>query len=252
MMRLLLLCSLALCTHLAHVSAFVHQTCGVVQRCRNLRSSTAADSSLPRRRSALCSSAGADSSLPSDSAIASEAVASETEASSPAELAPAAEETKAPPMVAPDRPATLDSSTPWRVYLSLRDPDGPENSPTTNINVVVRFIEDANFEPPQGRIEVLEENPYVPIDQGKFARWTLSEGMLDKILALLDLLNSSILHVITAACALVSTVLSSKPTLTLLLCLYTLTVPQTQTIVKMDYGFGGCSKSRCTLFCYFS
>jgi hypothetical protein len=190
MMRQVLLCSLALCTHLAQISAFVPQTCSVVQRCRNhvLRSSPA------------------DSSLPSDSAIASETVASETVASSPAELPPAAEETKAPPMVAPDRPATLDSSTPWRVYLSLRDPDGPENSPTTNINVVVRFIEDANFEPPQGRIEVLEENPYVPIDQGKFARWTLSEGTLDVITALLTMLRSHVVHNITAAYAIVSAV----------------------------------------------
>jgi hypothetical protein len=104
-------------------------------------------------------------------------------------------------VVAPDRPATLDSSTPWRVYLSLRDPDGPENSPTTNINLVVRFIEDANFEPPQGRIEVLEENPYVPIDQGKFARWTLSEGTLYVITALLIMLRSHVLHIITAACS---------------------------------------------------
>jgi hypothetical protein len=161
MMRLLLLSSLALCTCIAHVSAFIAQPRIVMQRCRNhlcvLRSS-------------------ADSSLPSDSAIASEAIASEAVADETSEAVAPAAETKAPPMVAPDRPATLDSSTPWRVYLSLRDPDGPENSPTTNINVVVRFVEDANFEPPQGRIEVLEENPYVPIDQGKFARWTLSEG----------------------------------------------------------------------------
>ncbi|CAN0451057.1 unnamed protein product, partial [Ectocarpus sp. 12 AP-2014] len=43
------------------------------------------------------------------------------------------------------------------------------------VAVRVRFDEEINFEPPQGSLEVIEDNPYFTQQAGK-ARWTLSEA----------------------------------------------------------------------------
>ncbi|CAN0224731.1 unnamed protein product, partial [Discosporangium mesarthrocarpum] len=70
-------------------------------------------------------------------------------------------------------PATLSSSTEWRMFLSLRDPArNGEAGEVTEVAVRVRFVDERDYEPPQG---FLEDNPSIP-KQGKTARWTLSEA----------------------------------------------------------------------------
>ncbi|CAM9173402.1 unnamed protein product [Ectocarpus sp. 6 AP-2014] len=71
---------------------------------------------------------------------------------------------------------TLSGSTQWRMLLSLKDPTlGGEAGDTTEVAVRVRFDEERDFEPPQGSLEVIEDNPYFTQQAGK-ARWTLSEA----------------------------------------------------------------------------
>jgi hypothetical protein len=46
------------------------------------------------------------------------------------------------------QPATLDSGCPWRLFLSLRALESSDGAATTDIAVVVRFVEEPGFEPP--------------------------------------------------------------------------------------------------------
>ncbi|CAM9498778.1 unnamed protein product, partial [Laminaria digitata] len=70
---------------------------------------------------------------------------------------------------------TLTASTQWRMFLTLKDPTlGGDAGEATEVAVRVRFSEDRNFEPPQGSLEVIEDNPCFGQQAGK-ARWTLSE-----------------------------------------------------------------------------
>ncbi|KAG5182755.1 hypothetical protein JKP88DRAFT_199167 [Tribonema minus] len=131
---------------------------------------------LQRPRSLAALSSSDDTATPEAEAAALEA----SEGGATPQPAAAVPDTEAPAIVSRSKPATLDRSTPWRLFLSVRDPEGPENGATTDIAVVVRFVEEPGFEPPQGRVEVLEENRYVRADQGPFARWTLSEDPDDR------------------------------------------------------------------------
>ncbi|CAM9193316.1 unnamed protein product [Scytosiphon promiscuus] len=71
---------------------------------------------------------------------------------------------------------TLSRSTQWRMFLTLKDPTlGGEAGESTEVAVRVRFDEDKDFEPPQGSLEVIEDNPCFTQQAGK-ARWTLSEA----------------------------------------------------------------------------
>ena len=74
--------------------------------------------------------------------------------------------------------ALLDSSTLWRISLSLT------KSGCKSIDAIarVRFIEDRNYEPPQGRIFVEDDfNGLIKVDEKGYAgSWTLSEDKDDR------------------------------------------------------------------------
>ncbi|CAM9122481.1 unnamed protein product [Pylaiella littoralis] len=71
---------------------------------------------------------------------------------------------------------TLSRATQWRMFLSLKDPaKGGEAGESTEVAVRVRFDEEQGFEPPQGSLEIIEDNPYFTQQAGE-ARWTLSEA----------------------------------------------------------------------------
>mmetsp|Transcript_36301 Transcript_36301/g.34308 ORF Transcript_36301/g.34308 Transcript_36301/m.34308 type:complete len:254 (-) Transcript_36301:88-849(-) len=74
--------------------------------------------------------------------------------------------------------ALLDSSTLWRISLTLSKPG------CASIDAIarLRFIEDRNFEPPQGRIFVEDDfNGLIRVDEKGYAgSWTLSEDKDDR------------------------------------------------------------------------
>lgn len=74
--------------------------------------------------------------------------------------------------------ALLDSSTLWRISISLT------KSGFKSIDCIarVRFVEDRNYEPPQGRIFVEDDfNGLIKVDEKGYAgSWTLSEDKDDR------------------------------------------------------------------------
>ena len=74
--------------------------------------------------------------------------------------------------------ALLDSSTLWRISLTLT------KSGCKSIEAIarVRFIEDRNYEPPQGRLFVEDDfNGLIKVDEKGYAgSWTLSEDKDDR------------------------------------------------------------------------
>jgi hypothetical protein len=80
--------------------------------------------------------------------------------------------------VQPAKRALLDSSTLWRISLTLT------KSGCKSIEAIarVRFIEDRNYEPPQGRLFVEDDfNGLIKVDEKGYAgSWTLSEDKDDR------------------------------------------------------------------------
>lgn len=74
--------------------------------------------------------------------------------------------------------ALLDSSTLWRISITLN------KSGFKSIDCIarVRFVEDRNYEPPQGRIFVEDDfNGLIKVDEKGYAgSWTLSEDKDDR------------------------------------------------------------------------
>jgi hypothetical protein len=80
--------------------------------------------------------------------------------------------------VQPMKRALLDSSTLWRISLTLT------KNGFKSIEAIarVRFIEDRNYEPPQGRLFVEDDfNGLIKVDEKGYAgSWTLSEDKDDR------------------------------------------------------------------------
>ena len=80
--------------------------------------------------------------------------------------------------VQPTKRALLDKSTLWRISLTL------SKSGFKSIETIarVRFVEDRDYEPPQGRIFVEDDfNGLIRVDEKGFAgTWTLSEDKDDR------------------------------------------------------------------------
>lgn len=80
--------------------------------------------------------------------------------------------------VQPIKRALLDSSTLWRISITLT------KSGSKSIEAIarVRFIEDRNYEPPQGRLFVEDDfNGLIKVDEKGYAgSWTLSEDKDDR------------------------------------------------------------------------
>ena len=78
----------------------------------------------------------------------------------------------------PTKRALLDKSTLWRISLTL------SKSGFKSIETIarVRFVEDRDYEPPQGRIFVEDDfNGLIRVDEKGFAgTWTLSEDKDDR------------------------------------------------------------------------
>lgn len=80
--------------------------------------------------------------------------------------------------VPPTKKALLDKSTLWRISLTL------SKSGFKSIETIarVRFIEDRDYEPPQGRIFIEDDfNGLIRVDEKGYAgTWTLSEDKDDR------------------------------------------------------------------------
>ena len=79
--------------------------------------------------------------------------------------------------------ATLDESTLWQLFFSLRwaEPDGEKTLDRGGVDAVVlgRFVEEAGYEPPQGVFEVVQDSSGV-LAEGATHRWMLSEDPNDR------------------------------------------------------------------------
>lgn len=73
---------------------------------------------------------------------------------------------------------TLTSQTMWRIFLTLQ----LDGKTKTRTSVVVRFVEERNYEPPQGRVYIeADETGFVKSDgKGYSGVWTLSEDKEDR------------------------------------------------------------------------
>ena len=74
--------------------------------------------------------------------------------------------------------ALLDSTTLWRISITLTK----SGSKSIDCIARVRFVEDRNYEPPQGRIFVEDDfNGLIKVDEKGYAgSWTLSEDKDDR------------------------------------------------------------------------
>lgn len=76
---------------------------------------------------------------------------------------------------------TLDENTYWQLSLTFRDPINQQVD-VTRARLGIRFINDRNYEPPQGRIFVEDDyNGLVKVDEAGYnGIWTLSEDKNDR------------------------------------------------------------------------
>ncbi|KAK3264931.1 hypothetical protein CYMTET_17773 [Cymbomonas tetramitiformis] len=76
-------------------------------------------------------------------------------------------------------PATLTEETVWRLVLSLSEPaktddEADISGPSINVVMKLKFLEDQGYEPPQGTVEVVEDELGLISEEG-FNFWKLAE-----------------------------------------------------------------------------